>query len=324
MVGKMTRRETLALLGLPLAGQQPPVDDTPVLRMDVDLVNVFFSVRDRRGTYMPALGAADVTVYEDGKAQKVKSFVKETGLPLTLGLLVDVSGSQERLIETERQASHRFFQQVLREKDMAFLISFGTDTDLLQDATGSVALLRKGLDKLRLSAAVGSITPGPVPTSRQRGTLLFDAVWLAARDMLREEVGRKAMVVITDGVDVGSKSKIGDAIEEAQRSDAIIYSILYEDRMVMTGYGPMMTGPGGEGDLKRMSEETGGRVFRVDRRNTLDDIYKQIQDEMRSQYALTYTPSNATKDGSFRRIEIRPSNKDLKVQARKGYYAPKG
>ncbi|MBI5083529.1 MAG: VWA domain-containing protein [Acidobacteria bacterium] len=302
---------------------KPEEDLGPTIKVDVDLVNIFFSVRDKKGAYLPSLTKDDLDLYEDGKRQELKFFSRETDLPLTIGLLVDVSRSQEALIEEERRASFRFFSQVLRKKDMAFIISFGADSELLQDYTASPQLLQQGLGLLRLNAGVSGMSPtgSPVPVpGGGRGTVLYDTVWLAAREKLRSEVGRKALVVITDGVDVGSRIKIEKAIEEAQRSDAIVYSVLFEDpRYTSWQYGGMS----GEGPMRRMAEETGGRVFRVDRKNSLSDIYNVIQQEMRSQYACGYTPPGAAKDGEFRRIEIRPKNKDLKVQVRKGYYAAK-
>lgn len=298
----------------------PPEDDTPIIRVDVELVNIFFSARERKGNYVRGLDGADFEVHEDGKRQDVKFFARETDLPLTIGLLVDVSRSQERLIETEKRASERFFEQVLRPKDMAFLISFGPDTDLLQDSTSSPGLLRRGLEQLRVTGGVGGVyTPSTVPVpGGGRGTVLYEAVWLAAKEKLRREVGRKAIILITDGVDVGSRVKIGEAIEEAQRSDAIIYTILFEDPRYTSA---MFGGMSGEGAMKRMAEETGGRMFRVDRRQTLEQIYDLIAEEMRTQYAIGYTPANSAKDGSFRRVEIKPRDRNIRIQARKGYYA---
>lgn len=304
--------------------RQPPAQpEEPVIRVEVNLVNLFFSVRDRKGGYVSNLGKDDFTVYEDGKPQEVRFFSRETNQPLTLGLLVDVSRSQESLIEVERRASARFFERVLKEKDMAFLISFGVDAELLQDHTGSPVLLAKALERLRLNAGVSGMSPtgSPVPVpGGPRGTILYDAVWLAAREKLRGEVGRKALVVITDGVDVGSRVKLEEAIEEAQRADAIVYVILFEDpRYTSWQYG----GVSGEAAMRRMAEETGGRVFRVSRRESLDDIYDTIQTELRSQYSIAYAPTNQARDGSFRRIEIRTKNRNYRVQVRKGYYAPK-
>lgn len=160
---------------------------------------------------------------------------------------------------------------------------------------------------------------GPVPTmNKPRGTVLYDSVYLAANDMLSKEVGRKAMVLITDGEDEGSRETEKAAIEAAQKADAIIYGVLYVDRQFYGGFGG---GYSGEGVLKRMAEETGGRLFQVGGKNTLDAVFAQIEREMRTQYAIGYTPTNSKKDGSYRKIDLRTANKDQKVQVRKGYYA---
>jgi VWFA-related protein len=288
-------------------------DPETTIKVDVDIVSVLCSVRDKNGAFQTKLNKEDFTVFEDGKQQEVRYFARETDLPLTIGLLVDTSKSQENLIEIEKRAAMQFFKTVLRQqKDMAFLMQFGHEAELLQDYTNSPRLLQEGLNELRLSVPVGGLHPGPVPQSGPtRGTILYDAVYLAATEKLNREVGRKVIVVITDGMDYGSRVKLQEAIASAHRSDAIIYGIYYADRY----YG------GSDGDLKRMAEDTGGRVFHVDRKNTLELVFQQIQEEMRSQYAIGYTPTNPAKDGAFRKIEIRPADKKLKVQARKGYFA---
>ena len=314
-------------LGTALLAQGPPpqkpAEDLPTIKVDVDVVNILASVRDKRGGLIANLEKNDFTVLEDGKAQTIKYFTRETDLPLTIGLMVDVSRSQENLIGIERSAASQFLSQVLRKKDEAFLISFGEEAELLQDYTNSARLLNAGLDQLRVSSGVGGLGPGPVPTASQpRGTVLYDAVFLAATDKLRGEVGRKVIVVITDGVDEGSRKTINQAVEAAQKADAVIYSIDYSDPVF---YGRMGSwgGGGGEGALHKLSDETGGRVYKVDRRHTLEQVFKELQDEMRSQYSIGYTPINDTKDGSYRRLEIKLASKDLKAQARKGYYAVK-
>jgi VWFA-related protein len=321
----MKLRPLTALL-LAAAAVGAPQEQPPTIKVEVDVVNVLCSVRDRKGALIANLTKDDFEVFEDGKKQEIRYFARETDLPLTIGLLVDTSVSQEGLIAAERRAAAQFFSQVLGKKDVAFLISFGAEAELLQDFTNSQTLLRAALDQLRLSASPGGLGPGPVPTaSRPRGTILFDAVYLAATEKLRGEVGRKAIVLITDGVDQGSRMKLSQAMEAAQKADAIIYSIYYFDPGFYRGrYGGVVLGAGGgEGDLRRMSEETGGRLMKVERRRTLEEIFDEIQREMRSQYAIGYTPANPARDGSFRRLEIRLRNRDLKVQARKGYYALK-
>lgn len=302
---------------------QEKTTDESAIKVDVDLVSVLCSVRTKAGGLVGNLQKSDFTVFEDGKQHDIKYFTRETDLPLTIGMLVDTSGSQINLIDIEKRAASEFFRKVLRPKDMAFLMQFGAEAELLQDSTNSVSLLQRGLNQLRPSTPVGGLHPGPVPTAQNRaGTILFDAVYLAADEKLKREVGRKIIVIISDGVDTGSRVSRDKAIEYAQKADAIIYSIEYEDRRAYGGGGMiMMGGGGGGGTLKRLSEDTGGRVFRVDRKNSLDDIFREIQEEVRTQYAISYSPSNSKKDGSFRKLEIRAANKDLKIQARKGYYA---
>ena len=300
--------------------------DLPSIKVDVDVVSILASVRDKRGGLVSNLEKNDFTILEDGKPQEIKYFTKETDLPLTIGLLVDVSGSQRNLIEIERSAASQFFTQVLRKKDIAFLIQFGEEAELLQDYTSSPRLLNNGLNELRVSSGVGGLHPGPVPTAGgPRGTVLYDAVYLAASEKLRTEVGRKVIVVITDGVDEGSRLTIHQAVEAAQKSDAVIYSIDYYDPSAYGGggFGIMLGGGGGESALRKMSDETGGHVYKVDRKHTLDQVFKELQDEMRSQYSIGYTPTNDVKDGSYRKLDIKLSNKDMKAQARKGYYAIK-
>lgn len=289
----------------------------PTIKVEVEIVNILCSVRNKAGGLIGNLNKDDFVLFENSQQQEIKYFTRETDLPLTIGLLVDVSRSQERLIEIEKQASYQFFSEVLRPKDQAFLISFGEDAELLQDYTNSRKLLQRALDQLRESAPPPQMHPGPVPTVyRPRGTILFDAVYLAAHDQLVDQVGRKVLILITDGVDQGSRYKVADAIKAAQIRDAIIYGIYYSDPGAYGGF----FSPG-SGDLKRMAEDTGGRVLKVDRKHTLHEVFQEIQDEMRSQYAIGYTPTNANKDGSFRKIDIKLRDKDLRVQARKGYYA---
>ena len=308
------------LLSAALLAQKPapPPEQVPVIKVEVDVVNVLCSVRDKNGRLITDLSKEDFELYEDDQRQEIRYFSRETDLPLTLGLLVDVSRSQERLIEQEKRAAAQFLSQVLRKKDLAFLISFGPDVQLEQDLTNSQRLLRAALEGLRVRSDPSGLYPGPVPTAtKPRGTVLFDAVYLAAEEKLRAEVGRKAMVVISDGVDMGSRVKLADAIRAAHRADAIIYSIYFFDPGAYRGF----WGGVSDRDLKTMSEETGGRLFRVGRNRPLKSIFEEIQQELRSQYSLGYTPTNTVRDGKFRRIEIRTRRKDLRVQARKGYYA---
>jgi VWFA-related protein len=298
--------------------------DAPTIKVDVDVVNILFNVRDKRNGLVGNLEKGDFTLNEEGKQQDIKYFNRETDLPLTIGLLIDVSASQGNLIEIEKDAASQFFSQVIRKQDLAFLISFGEDADLLQDYTNSPKLLRQGLEGLRVNSGVGGLQPGPVPTmSHPRGTVLYDAVYLAASDQLKGQVGRKVLVLITDGEDEGSRYNIKQAIEAAQKADAIVYGFYYVDRAFYMGQRGMVFGGVSDSALRQMSDDTGGRVFHIERNHSLQDAFRDLQEEMRSQYAIGYTPTNPTKDGTFRKIDIRTNNKDWKVQARKGYYAIK-
>ena len=307
--------------------QDQAAPQAPTIRVGVDLVNILFTVRTKKGGQLiPNLEKSDFKVYEDGKEQTIQHFSRETDLPLTLGLLIDISASQERLIEIEREAASQFFSSVIRKKDEAFLISFGKSTELLQDYTSSARLLDAALRDLRGDGQTPGMGPIPIPNEgpvpqvgTPKGTLLFDAVYLAANEKLKSEVGRKAMVLITDGDDQGSTYNVRTAIEAAQRSDSIIYSIYYVDRGFYMRAG--MFGGGGEGDLRKMSNETGGHVFSVDGKHPLSEIFKEIQDELRNQYSIGYVPTNANRDGSFRHVEIKVDQTDDRVQARSGYYA---
>ncbi len=258
---------------------------------------------------------------QDGKPQTIKYFAAESNLPLTLGILIDTSGSQQRVLPMEQEAGTEFLQQVLRQKDLAFLINFDVNVELINDFSNSIADLRRGLDKVRINVGGGSsgipgIGQGPVPVSKPKGTLLYDAIFLAADEKLKHEAGRKAMIILTDGEDQGSQETVHQAIEAAQRSDSICYVILIADRGF---YG--MGGYGGDREMKKLTEETGGRVIDVGNRpERLRDAFTQISNELRSQYSLGYRPTNGARDGSFRHIEIRA--KAGKVQSRKGYYAP--
>ena len=301
-------------------------EQAPVFRSETQLVNIFFNVKDKRGALIPNLRKEDFEIYEDGVKQTIKFFSAETNLPLTLGILLDTSGSQMRVLPMEKEVGAAFLREVIRQKDMAFLINFDVNVELLQDFTSSTSMLRDSMQaaKINTGGSVGSRIPGigqgPVPIDDPRGTLLYDAIYLASTEKLAKEVGRKAMIILTDGMDYGSKVKIKEAIEVAQKSDAICYVLLVADRPF---YGPGGHGGGyyGEGEMKKLTEETGGRMIDVgDQHKGLREAFDQIANELRSQYSLGYTPSNTKRDGTFRKIEIK--TRGGKVQARRGYYAP--
>jgi VWFA-related protein len=298
-------------------------DEESTIRVDVDVVNVLATVRDKKGGLVNNLTKDDFVLVEDGVPQQITYFSQQTDLPLTIGLLVDTSVSQQRLIEDERSASFQFFQQILRNrKDLAFLISFDVDVELLQDLTDSSTLLHHGLEQLEIQGSSGGIMPSPVPTSgTSPGTVMFDAIYLASDEMLKGQVGRKAIVLISDGNDYGSRLKIEDALDAAHHSDVVIYGVRYFDREFYFRAGAM--GGGGFGTLKKLGRETGGNIFEVSKKKPLKEIFDEIQAELRSQYSIGYTSTRGASDGGFRKIELTTKNKNLKVSARNGYY-PKG
>jgi VWFA-related protein len=281
-------------------------------------VNVLCTVRDRRGALVNNLKQDDFILLEDGVPQTIRHFARETDLPLTVGLLVDTSNSQVRLVDAERKASAQFFSQVIRPRDAAFLMSFDAGIELLMDRASSPQAIKAGLEKLQQNSprfgARGRI-------ARAGGTRLYDAVYGASAERLRKESGRKAIVLITDGADVGSSRRIEDAIDAAHKADAIIYGIYYVDGKAYGGAAPANLH--GQSVLRELSEETGGRFFRGDNRRPLKVIFDQIQQEMRSQYTLAFTSSNEGKEGGYRRLEVQLRSPDLTAQARKGYYAAK-
>ena len=294
------------------------------LKVNVNVVQLFFNVKDKKGALIPNLAKDNFQVLEDGTPQTIKYFAAESNLPLTLGILIDSSGSQARVLDMEKQVGGDFLTQILRDKDLAFVISFDVDVDLLQDFTSSVHSLKAALNSAKINTAGGGGTGipglggGTIPTQgTPRGTLLYDAVYLAAHDELSQQVGRKAMILLTDGEDQGSRLKIRDAIEAAQKSDSIVYVLLCADRGFY-GFG----GYSGDREMKKLTEETGGRVIEVGNKfEKLKQGFDEIANELRSQYNIGYTPTNSKLDGTFRKVQIQTNNKDYKIQARTGYYA---
>ncbi len=301
-------------------GAQEP---TETLKVNVNVVQLFFNVKDKHGALIPNLTKDDFTIAEDGAPQTVKYFTAESNLPLTLGILIDASGSQRNVIEMEKEVGGSFLKQVLTDKDEAFVISFDISVDLLQDFTRDVHRLQAALNKAKInvdftSGGIPGMGGGPVPQQNSPGTLLYDAVYLSAHDMLAKEVGRKAMVLLTDGQDEGSRLKIQDAIEAAQKADSIVYVLLCADRGFYGGMGYY-----GESDMKKLTEQTGGRVINVGNKfDKLREAFDQIAAELRSQYNIGYVPTNTKLDGSYRKLEVK-NKQNYKIQARAGYYAGK-
>ncbi len=289
--------------------------DTQTLKVNVNLVNVYFSVRDKNG-FITNLHKDDCSIYEDKELQKTKNFTQEKSLPLTIGILLDTSGSQQNVLPLEQESGATFLKNVLTPKDEAFLISFDINVDLLSDYTNSPREIKRAIDKASINtgAGTGSVTGN----GTARGTLLYDAVYLAAHDKLRQEAGRKILVMLTDGGDQGSQETLKTATEAAQKANAIVYVIMIADRGFYSG---MSIGYSGDRDMERLATDTGGRVINVGNNGKkLEEAFQQIQDELRTQYLASYTPTNLKLDGGFRKLEI-TCGKGQKVQTRKGYYA---
>jgi VWFA-related protein len=294
--------------------QQLPQSSQP-LQVATTVVNVFATVRDHHNEIVTDLTKDDFKISEDGTEQKVSYFSKEVDLPITLALLMDTSYSMHNILVAEQDAASRFVREVLRKKDEALVISFDTDINLLADFTEDPSTLDRAIRRATINVDASGIggTGGTIP-SQGGGTDLYDAVYLACHDELGSEAGRKAIVLLTDAEDTGSKLSLGEAVEAAQRADAVIHVILITDYGETSGYGP--------GVAARMTSDTGGRVINVRNNNGLEKAFDEISEELRSQYVLGYYPSNPKHDGTFRSIKVEVHRPDLKILARKGYYAP--
>jgi VWFA-related protein len=308
------------------AQSQKDDDEQPVttFKANTNIVQLFFNVKDKKGGLIPNLPKENFEVFEDKKPQTIKYFSAESDLPLTLGILIDSSASQERVLDMEKQVGGAFLGEIIRPKDMAFVIDFNIGVSLLQDFTSNVRRLKTALYSVKINSGGQAAVPGipgagggPVPTIGQpKGTLLYDAVYLASHDEMAQQVDRKAMILLTDGEDQGSQYRIQDAIEAAQKSDTIVYVLLCADRGFY-GFG----GYGGDSEMRKLTSETGGRVIEVgNKTDKLKAAFDQISQELRSQYNIGYIPTNPVKNGGFRRVEIR-SKDGYKIQARSGYFA---
>jgi VWFA-related protein len=338
------------------------------MSVDVKVVTLPVTVRDKKGQIVRNLTKDDFVLQEDGRPQVIKYFGQDTNLPLTLGLLVDTSLSQRNVLDAERNASKVFLDQMLTNaKDQAFLIHFDREVELLQDLTSSRDKLQKGLEALntpQLERNGGSGDPsdpqsspgagnGQSRTHKGGGTLLYDAIYLASNELMKKQQGRKALIVLSDGDDRGSKESLQSAIEAAQRADTVVYSILFADKnQDNNGFGHQGGGmgrhgggwpgggfPGGGGGggrsgrspqeprvdgkkiLDQISRETGGRLYEVSKKQAIDQIYDNIAEELRTQYNLGYTPDKGNSEAGYHKISLAAKQKDLVVQTRDGYYA---
>lgn len=279
------------------------------IKVQVNLVNLFATVRDKHKAIVPNLTKDDFQVFEDGQPQEITNFSVDTDLPITLGLLIDTSGSEESMLYAEKDAAERFLGRVMRKSDLAMVISFDLDIDLLADFTEDVGRLNRAINRAQINAPSG--TNGPIPQSSNGGTDFYDAVYLAAHDKLADEAGRRAIIVLTDAEDTGSKLSVEEAIEAAQRTDSVVHILL------------VAADGGDQGVARKMTDETGGRMIVVRSERNLEQAFDEISEELRSQYVIGYQPTNTKRDGAYRKIKVEMKNKDYSAVARKGYYAPR-
>jgi len=317
----------------------------------VKVVSVFANVHNSKNEVVKDLKQEDFSIEEDGRPQVIKYFSRENDLPLTLGLMVDTSGSQRRVLDKEKDATSQFIGQVMREdKDKAFLIKFDAEAEEMQELTASKKKLQSALNDVE-GASPRQLQRRNDPNStsggggnQRAGTILYDAILLASNEEMKKLQGRKAMILLTDGDDHGSRTSLSECIESAQRADTIVYSIYFVDQE-QSNFSPGFGGPGmgrhgggmgggggrgrqqqmsrGDGKkiLQRISKETGGSFFEVTKKMPIDKIYEQIEEELRSQYNLGYTPDKSDAGSGFRKIKVTAKGKGLVVQARDGYYA---
>jgi VWFA-related protein len=311
----------VALASLPgLAQNENEQAPSTTLRVTTAVVNVYAVVQDKQKHLIADLKKEDFELEEDDKPQEIRYFSRETDAPLTLGMMVDTSPSQGKVLGIEQEEAKAFLHQVLRPKDLAFVLHFDVEVELLQDFTTDQRLLAHAIDETVINGGGHGVMPGPFPTSDSGGaTHLYDAIYLASNELMRNEVGRKVLILLTDGEDQGSNVKLQTALEVAQKSNVINYSVAIIDRSFYWGH---TMGFSGDSVLRKLSDETGGRVLEVNKSKDTSAAFQQIANELRTQYLLGYVPTNSKPDGSFRKIQVKVRNGDYKVQARRGYYAP--
>ncbi len=306
---------TATALALPRPQSQTTASP-PVFKVQTEVVNVYAVVKDKKGRLVPDLTRNDFELTEDGTPQQIRYFARDTSAPLTLCIMIDTSPSQGRVLSTEQRQAEAFLQQVMQPKDLASVLHFDVQVELLQDFTASLPMLSHAVDETVINGGGLGPMPGTFPHTGG-ATHLYDAVWLASNDLMKNEVGRKVMILLTDGQDQGSSETLNGALQAAMNTDSMVYSVDIVDRGF---YG--FSGYNGDSVLQKLSGETGGTVIRVTRRKNAAEAFNEIANELRSQYWLGYTPTNQARDGTYRRIQVRVRTGNYKVQARQGYYAP--
>ena len=305
------------------------IDDPEVIKVDSEVVNVLFTAQDRNRRLLMSLNKGDIKLLENGEPQELVAFSRQVDLPLSLAILIDTSGSQERTLPEEKAAAISFLETVVRPaKDEVAVISFTGESTLEQGMTNNLTRLRRAVERVRFVPPAGyiggGVMTGTPPISGDASavagsTAIWDAIWVTADEILgpAPERTRRAIVLLSDGVNTFGKKKLDEAVQAALRSEAVIYSI---------GIGDNFYSGVDRGSLNKISERTGGRAYFPSDEAELRTAFRQIQEEMRSQYLLAYEPTNQTRDGSYRRIEIQLVNQQLvkdkvKVTHRQGYFA---
>jgi Ca-activated chloride channel family protein len=304
----------------PKQQESQPIEIDQTVRLGTDLVNVLFTAVDSNNHIISNVNQNEITVLEDGKPQQIFTFRREVSLPINIAILIDLSGSQEFTFPEEKMAAGYFLHSIIRSgEDSAALLTFMDDVDLVQGLTPRVDTMNRALDEVEYARRLGPVT------SRNQATALYDAVYITVDEVLgREEIRRsaddsitrRAIILLTDGVDNASNRKLAEAIDRAWKSGVMIYSIGIGDRFRFEGVR--------EDVLKKMSEETGGRAYFPRGPEDLTGDFKQIESDLRSQYLVAYAPADTPHDGSFHRIDVQiPNRPGVRVIHRRGYYAPR-
>jgi VWFA-related protein len=308
----LDRRQFLAAISASLL-LRAQSENEAIFTSSVKIVNTLATVQNKNGKLINDLAKDDFTLLEDGRPQTIRYFSQQSDLPLTLGLMVDTSMSQGRVMDAERGASMQFLEQMFREtKDQVFLMQFDMTIQLRQAITSSLKPLYEVLP------FVDTPTRKELMNGGSAGTLLFDAIIKASNDIMKPLQGRKALIVLSDGVDVGSDAGVSDAVEAAQRSDTLIYSIEFSDATFYGGFGG---GNEGRKALMKLASETGGGFFSVSKKLSIGQIFSLIEAELRNQYSIGYVSDKPCTISEFRKIQLGVKQKGLVVQARSRYWA---
>ena len=317
----------------PVPRETVPQESDEVVRVETSLTNIFFTAADKHKRFVGHLKQEDIRILEDGQPQEIFTFQQNIDLPLSTAILIDTSRSEERTLPDEKAAARAFLEAVMRPgRDEASIVSFTGDVTLEQGFTGNMERLRRAIDRVEFVPPSGYIGGGVVvggtpPISGQNqvlagSTAIWDAVWATSNELLSDaaEDSRRAIILLTDGEDTISQVKMHEAVERAQKADALVYTI---------GIGDSYNFGVNEGALRKISEQTGGRAYFPHSERELREAFAQIQRDLREQYLIAYSPSNKAHDGTYRRIQIELVNPELKKQNlklthRAGYFAKGG